>query len=590
MTLWFNLLCGIGIAISLGLILRKQLGLATRFAQCMAHALLWALVWLLAQPPAWMPALLPASSEVSLRTDRAKTGNLRSQFTATQLAVMESLTLSDEGVPAGALHDLPPVRLRLAQQTQTPAWAVSWDRELRLGDPLTLHIRLQSGAGIPQTLTLEDPFGNVVDSGVLSAESRELALRDQPKLAGRWEYQLRIEPVNGVDKYRDIKTDTVDANSVSVSNPRRETLPVLVRSAKKPRVLVWLARPGFETAALSRWLRQSGTPAQVVTQLAPEMQRQETFNDFPLRKSRLLDTDTPFDLLILDSRLWPQLRRQERRQLQQIVRDKSLLWLVHDGDDGDFARYTGTLDMAIQKTSAAAVHYDLLPQTEAQNAPELSLSSFQAAAHRTGDARFIAGNRDIYWARVQPEQSIGFVFFNNSYRWQTAGFAEAYARLWSDIFRQQLRWRGERPPLKFHSPLVQTGQRATVCSSGFTPATAPVIAHANLAADRESAVPLTAIRASNSTFGSCYSFWPRQAGWHLLNGDTASYVFDRNSWPEWQTFLAREHVQRMANARLGKRDSDTAVKTPIPRYWLALLLLVTLLTLWWRERGALRAG
>ena len=576
--LWFTLLCMAGFAASLALIIYRQPRVSRRLTDGLVHGALWILVWSLAYPPAWQP---PATT-ITLPTDAAARAALLADQSAAQMAAIEAAHLPGSGLTRNALLDFPPLRLQLAESSAADAWVPSWNRDLVLGQPLELRLTLTAGGDTAKRLALEDPFGNTVDSGLLSADNPQLVLRDRPKLVGQWEYRVRVEPVAAASD-----AGPRSRNPANINGARSEVLPVVVHAPQKPKVLVWLARPGFESAALSRWLRQTGTPAQVVTQLAPEMARREVFNDLPLRKSGLLEADTPFDLLILDSRLWPQLSSRERQQLRAIASNKSLLWLVHDASGKDFMRYARAEGMPLQENATADVHYTPASDPGSIAFPQLTLTALGAAAHDAGDTRIVADEREIYWANIHPQQSLGFIFFRNSYRWQTAGFASEFAQMWSNIFARQLTWRGGRPALAINPELPQVTLRTRVCSDnlGGTDLAALVRQPGKKPATRDEFLPV--IHEMDDSAGHCFSFWPQKSGWHTVGSDFSVYVFEKDSWPEWQAHRARSDAAQMASARLGTNVSAT-VNNPLPRYWPALALLILLTLLWWRERPAVR--
>ena len=579
MMLWFTLLCIAGFAVSLALIVYRHPSVTQGCTAGLIHGALWLLVWSLASPPPW----LPATTSITLPSDAAERAEFLSEFSPAQLAAIDGVHLAGSGLTAGPLQDFPPTRLRLNAAPAAPAWKPRWNRELVLGQPLELTITATSGIDFANRLTLEDPFGNAVDSDILSAENSQLVLRDKPKLVGQWEYRVRVEPVTGA-----AATPRNDGETETIAVTRSEVLPVVVHAPQKPNVLVWLARPGFESAALTRWLRQSGAPAQVVTQLAPKMARREVFNDFPLRKARLLDADTPFDLLILDSRLWPQLSAEERQQLRAIAGNKSLLWLVHDDAEKDFLRYAETQAMPLQQDSPAEVQYQPASDNEASELPQLQLAALGASAYKAGDVRIAADERTIYWADIHPQQSLGFIFFKNSYRWQTTGFASEFSQLWSQIVARQLTWRGGRPALTVNPELPQVSQRTRICSDHLGGAESAKLVRqpVGVVGNGDHFLPVIAEKKEGNS--RCYSFWAEQPGWHQVGSDFSVYVFENDSWPEWQIHRARRDSAQLASARLGAKKAGGTPSAPLPRYWLAMALLILLTLLWCRERSNLR--
>lgn len=533
MNFWIAAVCIAALGISLPLIARREKGGAHRAGAMLLQIAIWGLVWALVNPPALLP---PADT------------------TALQIELPQS---------RDALRDLPPTRLRVETESDSPGWQVDWPQQLSLGEPLQL--RITHGSGIASRLILEDPFGGEADSAMLSSGSDEAILSDTPKLAGRWLYQLRIE-----------------AETDGGTTVRREPLPVQVHAPEAPKILLWLARPGSETAALSRWLRQSGAPARVVTQLAPEVIRRESFNGLDAKNPQLLDLDGPFDLLILDSRLWPQLSPAQRKLLPALAKRKSLLWLVSADAPRGFLDYAHAQSMPLAPANISEIENPLARSGEM---PLLTLTGYQPQRTRPGDIEL--GAQPVYWARNNFGHSLGFVLFDRSYRWITAGFATDYARLWKALFDHQLAHRGSRTPVKLRTRLPREQQRVTLCSTAFAEATPKLVAVDN----KGTGTPLTDVALPSDGGGACHSWWPKQPGWHRIdvgNSESDFYVFPRNAWPQWQRAIARTDTRQMASARLGPTADKEAPSNPLPRHWIALTLILLLGFSWWRERRSLR--
>ncbi|MBB5211870.1 hypothetical protein [Microbulbifer hydrolyticus] len=574
----FSTICLLGLAASLWLGLRQRTSVSRRATGILLQCVIWLLVWSLFHPP----ALLPPEKTTALAT--AVASDPKGLPSPQEINRAGLLQITGDGVSRDALRDLPPVRLQHGEITAQPGWQVQWTRQLTLGEPLQLRVSLlspQDAYQPPVKLTLQDPFGSDVDSALLGADSKSISLQAWPKIAGDWQYRVHIQPQT--DKQQAGKQQAADDVSGAQDTDRSEVLPVIVREPQSPRVLLWLARPGFESAALARWLRQSGTPTQVVTQLAPKMQRRETFNGQELRQNALLAADSPFDLLVLDSRLWSQLDKSQRRQIDTLAQTKSLLWLVDSNSTQAFIDYAQTRGMPLQKAPVVSASYP--GDVADRQPPELQLAGYQPANIRAGDAQLGTDGQVIYWGRVQPQQALGFAFFRNSYRWQTAGYAREFALLWNQLFERQLALHGTHDELSVSTQLPRVRQRLTVCSSVFNdspPELHPTDAEENVA-------PVRGIAAGHSEVGRCHSYWPRHSGWHQV-GETGSslYVFAQDAWAEWQTALLREETAQMASARLGPQAQSLSSMQTLPLPWIALALMTLLLLTWWRERRSLR--
>ncbi|UHQ54088.1 hypothetical protein [Microbulbifer sp. YPW16] len=579
MSLWITATCIAGALVSLLLVARRHAPAQRRVTAGVLQLAIWLAAWLLSQPP----QLLPAPDAALLDSERLQDGDglahtatgprqaITPALTSRELDALPALAVSGPGLYREDLLALPPVRLRVtgaSHEHAAPAtaaadgWQPRWPRQLGLGQELALQLQLPATLPAETPVKLLDPFGTAVAETTIPASTPpgKVTLADTPRLAGRWEYQLQIG---------------------EGPSARREAVPVQVNRGERPQVLLWLAQPGFESAALSRWLRESGVPTRVVTRLAPGIERSRNLNGFDGGNRAPLDPANGFDLLILDSQLWPQL---DRRQRQQLRRQASVLWLVGDEAPAGFIDYARANGMGLERDRSA----ELQAPFGDRETPALGTTGFRPAAMQAGD-RVLRGapagpvdGRDIalYWGRATADGALGFVFFRNSYRWITAGYGQAYARLWQAVLEPQLAYRGSGAPVAVRQALPRAGHRVTLCSGGFTGA-APLL----------SAVAGEQRLAGTQSTDGCYTFWPREHGWYELEATAEAavapfslYVFAADAWPAWQRTLKAQSTGQMATARLGPGREAPAPHRPLPRHWLALLLLGLLAISWWGER------
>ncbi|WP_237059946.1 hypothetical protein [Microbulbifer sediminum] len=240
--------------------------------------------------------------------------------------------------------------------------------------------------------------------------------------------------------------------------------------------------------------------------------------------------------------------------------------------------------MPLQRASAGEVR----PPFGDHDVPALDTVGFRPAAIQASD-RLLRGTPTgpasgdepvLYWGRADQDGALGFVFFRNSYRWITAGYGQAFARLWQSALEPQLAYLGSGAPVAVREAMPRAGHRITLCSRGFS-GSAPLLAAV------DGATPLEGAPSSQG----CYAFWPRGHGWYRLESadETAVapfslYVFAADAWPGWQRTLKAQATRQMATARLGPTADTPAPQRPLPRHWLALLLAGLLAISWWGER------
>ncbi|WKD49480.1 hypothetical protein [Microbulbifer spongiae] len=527
---------------------------------------IWLSAWMLWQPP----ALVTAGRHIELDSEDLA-GALPVTF-----AGVKNISLS--GVPPGrdALRDLAPVRLDLSNlQVSDTGWGFHWPRQIALGEALQLQIHSEQPLAESARLALVNPYGDIEESLELKAgEKVQAQLSATPKLTGPQLFRVQIENAAGESRF--------------------DPLPIVVQEPRQPRVLLWLARPAFESAALSRWLRQSGVAAQVVTQLAPEIVREETLNGLQsIGSLELMAVTSPFHLLILDSDLWPQLSPQQKQQLSALASQKSLLWLVRSDASEAFLHYSAAQSMPLQKAENTKPDTDSFTDLNDQNTdnpttPSLRPLGFQAM--QSGPSDFLLGDREnpLFWGRSTDTQHLGFILFSDSHRWLTSGFATEFTSLWKSIFDYQLKHLGTQQPITLSGALPRAQERITLCSPQF------IEKHPLLFDSQDKPLSVDGIAANGSPQGQCHNFWARNSGWHQLKTKNSReppfdfYIFAKDDWPLWQQSLSAIETRQMAAARLGPIDNTHSARVPIARHWPALILLVLVCLSWWRERALLR--
>jgi len=522
---------------------------------------IWVSAWMLWQPP----VIIPTERNISIDSKQLASSH------PVILNGIDSISLDGEPLGRDNLRDLAPVRLELSKiQESDNSWEFDWQRQMTLGDSLKLKIQHHQPLAENVKISLLNPYGQVEQSLELKVgEKVQTQLTAIPKLAGPQLYRVRTESKGG-----EIHTDP---------------LPILVRKPLQPKILLWLSRPSFETAALSRWLRQSSVAAQVMTQLAPEILRKETLNGLPLIESAdLLTNESPFDLVILDSRLWPQLSSRQKHQLNELAVKKSLLWLINSDITEDFIPYTAAQSMPLQKVESTNLYPDFgYQQAVNPTIPTLRTSGFEAAQLSSND--FLLGDREtpLFWGRSTEVQHLGFILFSDSHRWLTSGFTTEFASLWKSIIDYQLKHLGTQQPITPSNVLPRVLERITLCSPIFSDKS-PLSLES-----QGNSKTIGGILGSKTPQGHCYSFWPQSSGWHQLKVKTGGesvfdvYIFAKEDWPLWQQSLNASETQQMAAARLGPSDNSHSSKTPIERQWPALILLLLMCLSWWRERDLL---
>lgn len=89
-------------------------------------------------------------------------------------------------------------------------------------------------------------------------------------------------------------------------------------------------------------------------------------------------------------------------------------------------------------------------------------------------------------------------------------------------------------------------------------------------------------RRPDKADAACVAVWPRQPGWLKMEGKGGeTYVFSPEDWPQWQAAQRRDATARYIARTPAAAGIGSAL---VPDWPFALLFMLAMLALWWRER------
>ena len=382
---------------------------------------------------------------------------------------------------------------------------------------------------------LIDPAGKIIATTPLSA-SGTFALIGTARVAGPADFSLRIRDA---------------ANRLVETAP----IPVIAAVQPPPRVLVIAGAAGPDLKYLRRWANDAGVDLKASIAAG----RNFDIGNAPAR----IDTTSlaGLDLLILDERSWASLSAAQRAAVVAAVR----------AGLGALLRVTGPVSDATRREWAA---FGLLltdTQLSLHN-PELTRFALAAPGPNSIPLFTDAANSPVAVWRGLGRGRIGLWPVTDLYTLALAGDAARHAGIWSGIFATLARPQADAAPAT--PTTAYPGQRVALCNLSF-PASV-------LSPDGRA----TALIADHG----CAAFFPRQPGWHSVQGHaflvtTASpgITAAENQLATWQ----------LENSSPPAASAATSTANPVPgasgpwfTAWLALSAL-----LWWFERASFgRAG
>lgn len=393
---------------------------------------------------------------------------------------------------------------------------------------------------------LRDPSGAVVAAQAPDAQGR-FSLQAVAKGEGAASFVL----------------DALGADGTRVDSM---AVPLAVQAGAPLKILLLAGAPDPELKYLRRWAADAGLALDSRLGLSEGVVLTEG--------AAALDAEAlrSVDLAVLDERSWNALDAGAKQALIGAVRDGLGLLLRATGPIPEpVAADWADLGYRVQAAApAAAVKLDrALGLDEA--GPALARGALAVDAPDAAPLLRADDGSTLGWSRNLGRGRVALWLLADSYRLSLAGAAPAFGTLWSEVFANLARARGEIPPSLPQAARVD--ERAVFCAVATDAAVETEAgAHSQLIADA----------------AGCAAYWPDAPGWHTLLSGDRRWPFHVRARDEARALAAGE-TQRATRALLVAASSPVepaARSRPLPRwpFFLAWLALVALL--WWLERDA----
>jgi hypothetical protein len=446
----------------------------------------------------------------------------------------------DSKNPPSALDGIIALRLegdglRRAQWNDLPARPLEWTAPK--GGSLRLDFPHQLALGRVFTLTLrrEDK---------LDARLELLAENGQVLAQAKGVGDLTIDWLPPVAEPLVLKARLLDgAGKLLAEGP----VPFVVHDPAPLRVEGRFGAPSFDLRVLNELMAGSGALLDWQVTLSRAVTRTETPSE---------EMSAP-NLMLVDAAWFERAAADARSALLARV-GQGMPLLVLGGNAGDPALWSRTLQLPLQAQATG----------KKIDAPlEMLVAPYTPAAV---DAGPWTGKDGMVWTRNWQKGRIAWVGVTE---WHRHAIAEprALALWWQDVLdrvgielRKDSEWLA---PAEL--PLI--GQRLEVCARG-------------LVGD------ITALEQrlnwQRRGDASCVAVWPQQPGWLRVHdtkaGAHAVYVYADKDWPQWQKAQRRDATMRYA-ARTPVVARAAAARA-MPAWPFALVFVLAMLALWWRER------
>ena len=477
------------------------------------------------------------------------------------------------GLDPETWHELDSIPVSFHPSAVAPGISrISWPAKVTLGDAVIVE---GAARHVPDgaVIALIDPGGGV-DSAALD-DAGTFQLTAHPRALGPMLGVLRV--------------------SIHDRAVAQETIGVSVVAPQVPRLLILEASPRFETRALRDWLaRHHGAVA-----IRSATSRDRFRTEFVNRNRVGLDALTPrvlsqFDVVVIDGRTLAGLAAVERAELRRAV-DAGLGVLIEPDtvvldpsirfSDRDF--FFGFVFVPVRGVDERSVR-PVWPGAGARRSTTAPLPAAPyTLAERFGIEPLIEDGTGGIVAQVAPRGAgrVGISLVWESARWVRMGEPEAFAAYWSRLLTA-LAGRGPGEDWEIASPgpwLVNRPVALSVDGAGDHPVAilvGPAGARDSVFLARD---PLVSTRWRGR-------FWPREAGWHHVEGASGPsfYVQTADAWRSRQSAElldgSARYLVRAGPLEPRRNGTPTPRSRPVPAGWFFGLFLLSAVVLWSRRR------
>jgi hypothetical protein len=440
-----------------------------------------------------------------------------------------SLRMAGDGLRAGQWNDLP-ARPLAWEPPAADTLDLDFPRQLTLGRMFTLTVRRSAAA--PARLQLLAENGQVLSE---ARGARSLTVQWLPPVAER--LVLRARLLDGAGK-------------AIAEGP----VPVSVRESDPLRVQGRFGAPSFDLRALDELFTGSDTLLDWQVMLGKTVTRSETAR---------ASIDRP-DLLVVDAAWFEHSAGPAREALLSRVGQGTPL-LVLGANAGEAGLWSRTLQLELKPQ----------PDNRMIGAPLAMASGPLNPAQRDAGAWSAAGDGTL-WTRSWHGGRIGWLGVGNWHRYAITD-PQALALWWQSVLDRLGVERSQDVVWLDPEEMPLPGQRLESCARGVRGDVTIVELRQKLAWQRR----------PDRADAACVAVWPARPGWLTLQGQGSKpahgdvYVFAPTDWPQWQA-AQRRHATALYVARTP--SPVDGVREPIPRWPFALVFMLAMLALWWRER------
>ncbi len=430
---------------------------------------------------------------------------------------------------------------------------VNWNGHLKAGEALHVQGTYNNPSAQKIKLILSG-LNTGLDSVMLPPNAQtEFDLSAIPKTTGKMVFNLRA--------------DTALQGSI----------PVQISPVKPLKVLMLSASPDFESKFLKNWLTENGYSVVLRSAISKGKFNIEYINiaQFSLDK---LSTQTlnKFDVVIGDLSVLNGLTPAGSGALKQAVADNGLGLIVRADSTGK--RSWLQAQFLVDRPAGKEPEPALLIINAKKSAGKLGYG-LAHIVYQNGTQPLIktAQEKVLASSAISGSGKVVFTTLNNTFSWMLSGNKQDYMMLWWALINKAARKDDmNESQIEFISPPYKGEPAQLQIAQGKA---APITINNEI---------IASIQNPNVPFEYSAQYWPKAAGWQILQGKNW-YAFANNDWRPVQAANKLSATEKYAKSHeisgIVTKQIQQKVRIDVPKIYFYILLLAACTFLWVETKG-----
>ncbi len=436
--------------------------------------------------------------------------------------------------------------------------SVHWNKYVKSGEQLVLSGNYLNTADKPVKLILNGLGTNLDSVNIPAGRSENFQIKTIPKHLDKAVYSLI-----GV------------AEKDSILN---EKVPVFVQAQDPLKVLILSSSPDFENKFLKNWLFENQYSIAVRSAISKNKFSTEFLNSTRINLDRITPTVLEnFDVLISDPDELSALSRAENQAVQNQISNGMGLIMIADSLNKGKGFFNGIFDtrsLAREDEKMISLNWDDF------NTKKMTLSSSGSfrILPKEGNQALVKDDKAniIVSSKLFGRGRILLSSINDSYTWILGNDLKSYSSYWSKLIGDIARMKELNTVWALKDPLPVLNQQTAI-----------------IIETESDSIPVASSEgellkfAQDDVLGFQWTapYWPRKAGWQLLESGTSQnsiqswfYVFNKNDWASVKAIEKIKNNNKVAENTLAGNNEQNSVEryyreTVPPAYFFILFLL-----------------